>query len=111
MILRAAPAAAAAPNTCVAVAHGSAAAEPHAHARQWLEENRAVLPQRLREAGVACCPACGSESLDLPANPLTIGADPSRLTLQFECGGCGHLLRFDAHKLGYLASPSASPAS
>jgi predicted RNA-binding Zn-ribbon protein involved in translation (DUF1610 family) len=73
-------------------------------ARAWLDENRSALRQRLRDAGIAACPACGNDTIELSEDPLKFDAadDGTRKpTLQFECTHCGHLLFFDAHKLGY----------
>ncbi|MGH3009876.1 MAG: hypothetical protein ACRDLM_10805 [Gaiellaceae bacterium] len=87
-----------------AVAHGSTATELDARAQAWLDENRDALRQRLREAGIVSCPACSKDSLELSDNPLTteaVDGDARKPKLQFECTHCGHLLLFDARKLGY----------
>jgi hypothetical protein len=87
-----------------AVARGSASGELDAHAQAWLAENRSALRQRLRETGIASCPACGNDTLELRENPLKVevtDAGSREPTLQFECTHCGHLLLFAARKLGY----------
>jgi hypothetical protein len=86
------------------VARASTSTELDARAKVWLDENRATLRQRLRDAGIASCPACGNDNLDLSNDPLRVEAvdgGARKPTLQFECTYCGHLLLFDAHKLGY----------
>lgn len=83
----------------------SAPTELDARARAWLAENRETLPPRLRELGVATCPACGADELELSQEPLKTGSpgtnEQGRTVLEFECAHCGHLLLFDADKLGF----------
>jgi hypothetical protein len=86
------------------VARASTPTEPDPRARAWLDANRNSLRQQLSDAGIASCPACGSDSLDLSKNPIktdALGTGAHKPTVQFECAHCGHLLLFDAHKLGY----------
>jgi hypothetical protein len=88
-----------------AVAGEAARAELEPAARAWLAENRDTLRQRLRDAGVAACPACGADQLKLSRDPLKTdartGGEHRRPAFEFECGRCGHLLRFDASQLGF----------
>jgi hypothetical protein len=86
------------------VPHGSASTELDTRAQAWLAENRGALRQRLRDAGVASCPACGNDALELGENQLkaeTIDGGTRKATVQFECTHCGHLPLFDAGRLGY----------
>jgi hypothetical protein len=86
------------------VARPPASTELDARTQAWLDENRTALRQRLRDAGIAACPACDNDTVELSEDPLKVeAADPDarKPTLQFECTNCGHLLLFDAHKLGY----------
>jgi len=87
-----------------AVASDSASAQRDARARAWLDESRSALRQRLRDAGIASCPACGEDNLVLSDDPFeieTVDRGAWKPTLQFKCTHCGHLLLFDAHELGY----------
>lgn len=84
------------------VARPSASTELDARTQAWLDENRTAVRQRLREAGIPACPACDNDTIQLSEDPLKVeAADVARKTLQFECTNCGHLLLFNAHKLGY----------
>jgi hypothetical protein len=86
------------------LARASTSTEPDPPVQAWLDANRNSLRQQLREAGIASCPACGSDSLGLTKDPIKTGAPGTgahKPTVQFECAHCGHLLLFDAHKLGY----------
>lgn len=75
-----------------------------AKAREWLEQSRESLLQRLRDAGVAHCPACGDDRLELAPAPLQDEAETDeqrRPAVRFVCPACGHLLLFDAQTLGF----------
>jgi hypothetical protein len=86
------------------VARASTSTDPDPRAQAWLDANRDSLRQQLCDAGIASCPACGSDSLDLSEDSIktdALGTGARKPTVQFECAHCGHLLLFDAHKLGY----------
>jgi hypothetical protein len=86
------------------VARTSPSTELDARARAWLDEDRAALRQRLRDAGIDSCPACRNDDLELSNDPLkfeVMDSGARKPTLQFECTNCGHLILFDARKLGH----------